>query len=231
MAVAPQQKAAPLRRLVQSKGAVLLVVLIAIWIGLPFVPEETGLQFGWVYRVFFTVMALLAGLFFWFLGRERIRTPERPASVIVSVAAVYLVTVGLLVAVGVVYPQFSVPKTEKAPAQETKAAERGRELFSNPTVGCFRCHAIAGQGGIRGPDLTQVASRAGSRVSGLTARDYLFEKLRAGSSYDFKVPKYAPIMPPYQALVSEDQLEDLVAYLTTLTGTPTDEVEDGEVGD
>jgi len=231
VAVAPQQKAPSLRRLIRSKGAVLLVVLVAIWVGLPFVPEETGLQFGWVYRVFFTVMALLAGLFFWFLGRERIRTPERPASVVGSVAAVYLVTVGLLVAVGVVYPQFSPPKAEKAPAQKEQAADRGRELFSNPTVGCFRCHSIAGQGGIRGPDLTQVASRAGGRVPGLTARDYLFEKLKAGSAYDFKIPKYAPIMPRYKALVSEEQLEDLVAYLTTLTGRPTDEVEDGEVGD
>ena len=231
MAVEPQQKAPALRRLIRSKGAVLLVVLVAIWVALPFVPEETGLQFGWVYRVFFTVMALLVGLFFWFLGRESIRTPERPASVAASVAAVFVVTVGLLVAVGVLYPQFPVPQAKKSPAQQQQAAERGRELFLSPSVGCFRCHAIAGKGGTRGPDLTQVASTASGRVAGLKARDYLLEKLKAGSTYDVKVPKYAPIMPRFEALVSQQQLQDLVAYLMTLKGAPAEEVEDGESGD
>lgn len=232
MAVAPTERAPVPSRLSRGKGAALLVlVLVVIWVALPFVPEGAGLRFGWVYQVFFTVMALLAGLFFWFLGRDRIRTPERPASVAGSVAAVYLVTVGLLVTVGVIYPQFPVPEAETAPAPEEQGAERGRKLFSNPAVGCFRCHAIAGKGGTRGPDLTQIASRAGSRVPGLTASEYLFAKLGAGSTYDFKVPKYAPMMPPYKALVSGEQLEDLVAYLATLTGSPAGETEDGEVGD
>lgn len=217
MGTKPQ--AAPLlRRKARSRAGILLAVLLVVWGALPFVPEETGLQFGWVYQVFFTVMALLVALFFWFLGRERIRTPERPASVLGSIAGVFLVTVGLLVVAGIVYPQFPVPRAKKATGQPVQAAERGRELFTSPSVGCFRCHRIAGKGGIRGPDLTQVASRAGGRVSGLTAGEYLLEKLRAGSTYRFKVPKYAPMMPPFKALVSRQQIDDLVAYLMTLRG-------------
>lgn len=217
MGTKPQ--AAPLlRRKARSRAGILLAVLLVVWGALPFVPEETGLQFGWVYQVFFTVMALLVALFFWFLGREEIHTPERPASVVGSIAGVFLVTVVLLVVAGIVYPQFPVPQTKRATGQPEQAAERGRELFTSPSVGCFRCHRIAGKGGVRGPDLTQVASRAGGRVSGLTAREYLLEKLRAGSTYQFKVPKYAPMMPPFKLLVSRQQIDDLVAYLVTLRG-------------
>lgn len=228
--VAKPEAAPVLIRAIRSRSAALLVVLLVIWLALPYVPEETGFQFGWVYRVFFTVMAALTAVFFWFLGRERIRTPERPAAVVGSVAAVFLVTVGLAVTAGVVYPQFPVPQAKKAPVQQ-QAAERGRELFVSPSVGCFRCHRIAGKGGIRGPDLTSIASTAEGRVPGLTAREYLLEKLRAGSTYDFKVPKYAPMMPPYKALVSQAEIEDLVAYLTTLRKAPATEVEDGEPAD
>jgi len=225
-------RAAPpvLLRALRSRGTVLIVVLLVIWLALPFLPEETGLQFGWVYQVFFTTMAVLAALFFRFLGRERIRAPGSPAAVVGSVAGVFLVTVGLLVLAGVVYPQFPVPQTKKAPAQQSEAAARGRELFLSPSVGCFRCHAIAGKGGIRGPDLTEIAARAGGRVPGLTARDYLLEKLRAGSTYAYKVPKYAPMMPPFKALIPEEQIEDIVAYLMTLKGARVGEVEDAEPG-
>ena len=230
MAVTPQSAPLVLLRALRSRVTVLIVVLLMVWLALPFVPDETGLRFGWVYQVFFSVLAILAVVFFWFLGKERIGRPERPATVIARVAAVYLVTVGLLVVAGVVYPQFPIPQAKKTPAQGGQAAERGRELFLNPSVGCFRCHAIAGQGGIRGPDLTTIASRAAARVRGLTAREYLLEKVRAGSTFDFKVPKYAPMMPTFKALVSEEEIEDLVAYLMTLKGASTDEVEGSEPG-
>lgn len=45
-------------------------LLIVIWVGLPLVPEATGLKFGMVYRIFFTVMLGLAVSFFWLLGRK-----------------------------------------------------------------------------------------------------------------------------------------------------------------
>lgn len=220
-------------RAARVRFVVLLAVLAVVWGALPLVPESTGLRFGWVYQVFFTVMALLAQLFFWFLGLERIRMPERPAAVVGSVAGVFLVTVVLLVGAGVIYPQFPVPQPKRASAGEgQQAAERGRELFTSPSVGCFRCHRIAGKGGVRGPDLTQVATTAGGRVEGLTAKEYLLAKVRAGSTYDFRVPRYAPMMPAFKALVAPQQIDDLVAYLLTLgAGAPEEEVEDSESAD
>jgi mono/diheme cytochrome c family protein len=152
-----------------------------------------------------------------------------------SLAAAVLVTVGLLVAAGVVYPQFSPPPAPKAAADDAAdAADRGRELFLSPSIGCFRCHRIAGQGGIRGPDLTDVAGRAGGRVPELAAGKYLLEKIKAGSAYRYQVPKYAPMMPPFRALAKEKQLADIVAYLLALkpsTAPGGDTNGDGPVGD
>ena len=201
-------------RALRGTPGVLVGLLILIWAVLPFVPEGTGLQFGWVYQVFFTAMTLLGVLFFWFLGKDRITAPRSTAAVLTSAGAVVLMTVVLLVVAGVVYPQFNVPRAPKTATQ--KAAGRGRELFLSSSIGCFRCHAIAGKGGIRGPDLTHVASRAGGRVPGLTAEQYLAAKVKAGSTYEFRVPKYAPMMPPFRLLATEKQLDDIVAYLRTL---------------
>lgn len=201
-------------RWLTGRPGILAGLLLLIWVALPLLPEETGLRFGMGYRVFFTAMALLGVLFFWFLGKEGIPVPRRPAAVLTSLTGIYLLTVGLLVAAGVVYPQFELPRPAEEIALDAQA--RGKELFWSPNVGCFRCHAVGGTGGTRGPDLTNVALRAGERVPGLTAEQYLQEKVTAGMTYRFNVPEYAPMMPPFGQLLSEDQIKDLVAYLLSL---------------
>lgn len=195
---------------------VFLVLLLLIWVGLPLVPEGTGLRFGMGYQVFFTTMTLLGALFFWFLSMERIPQPRGSMGVVASLTAVYLVTIGILVVVGVIYPQFSLPSSAQGTEQD--AAKRGKVLFWSETgkAGCFRCHAIAGRGGTRGPDLTSVALMAGDRVAGLAADQYLLEKVRAGMTYRFNVPEYTPMMPPFGQFMSEEEIKDLVAYLLTL---------------
>ncbi|MFQ6030296.1 MAG: c-type cytochrome [Dehalococcoidia bacterium] len=186
-------------------------VMLIIWVGLPLVPEQIGLRFGMGYKVFFTAMVLLSALLFWFLRKDRISHPQSTAGVLVSLAAVFLLTVGLLVTAGVVYPQFELPRPPEAAAQE--AAERGEEIFWSGSAGCFRCHAISGTGGTRGPDLTQVASRAGQRVPDLSAKQYLLEKIGVGGAYQFTVPEYVPMMPQFEKTLTAEQLQDLVAFL------------------
>lgn len=200
-------------RLAGAPG-VFLGLLVLIWVGLPLVPEETGLRFGLGYLIFFTIMVLLGALFFWFLGKEHIPQPKSPWTVFLSLAAVYIVSVSSLVAVGHIYPQFERPRPPGATLKE--AVERGKELFTRDNVGCYRCHAVSGVGGIRGPDLTRVASRAGSRVAGRPADQYLREKISAGLTYSFRVPEYDPIMPPFRQALTRDQIEDLVAFLLSL---------------
>ena len=194
---------------------VALALLFLIWVALPLVPAESGLMFGQAFQTFFSVCLVLSGLFFWLLKQERLPAPSSAAGVLASVAGVYLVTVGLLVALGAAAPQFALPR----PATEgalVGAAKRGEALFTKADVGCFLCHSIAGRGGTRGPDLTQIGARAGSRVPGLAPESYLEEKVRAGSTYQFKVPDYVPIMPAFGQTLSDDQVADLVEYLLAL---------------
>jgi mono/diheme cytochrome c family protein len=93
------------------------------------------------------------------------------------------------------------------------AVARGEALFWTTIPGCFQCHTIDGRGGTRAPDLTEVASRAAERVGGLTAEGYMREKIKAGLSYEYQVPDFAPIMPPFETVLTDEQIDDLIAYL------------------
>ncbi len=82
--------------------------------------------------------------------------------------------------------------------------------------GCVACHTIAGvEGAIGqiGPELTNVASQAGSRVPGLSAEQYLRQSVLEPAS--FVVDGFAPLMTP--GLVAEGpDLDALIEYLLTL---------------
>jgi cytochrome c oxidase cbb3-type subunit 3 len=52
----------------------------------------------------------------------------------------------------------SLGTAEVVPLKGDRA--RGQELFAK--AGCVQCHSIAGQGGVKGPDLTSVGSRRGA---------------------------------------------------------------------
>ncbi|TAK21844.1 MAG: c-type cytochrome [Chloroflexota bacterium] len=200
------------RRMLRGLPRIALALLGVIWVVLPLVPEETGLRFGMAFRVFFTAALVLGAGFFWLLGRERLPIPRSTAGVLGSIALVYVATVGFLVAVATVSPQFGLPEaTEDGAAND--AVTRGKALFWRNESACFQCHAIGGRGGTRGPELTDVGARAGARVPGLVAEAYLAEKIKQGMLHRYKVPEYVPMMPPFGQIFSDEQVEDLVAYL------------------
>lgn len=208
------------RRTLSPKGlrgtpGVLLALLLIIWVGLPLVPETTGLRFGVGYQAYFTVMLTLGGLFFWLLGADRIPSPRSAFGVTATLAAVLLVTIGALVGAGMAYPQFDLPD-QPSTDEVSSAPERGEALYLSQQIGCFRCHAVSGVGGTRGPDLTHVASRAGTRVAGLSAEQYLMVKVGAGAAFEYNVPEYVPMMPSFDKLMDEEELNDVVQYLLTL---------------
>ncbi|MBI4537447.1 MAG: cytochrome c [candidate division NC10 bacterium] len=82
----------------------------------------------------------------------------------------------------------------------TVSAEGGRRVYE--TQGCSACHAIAGQGGAAGPDLSRVGRTRDAAWLARFTRDP--EAVKPGSA-----------MPPYKEL-SEAELQAIAAYLGSL---------------
>jgi len=99
-------------------------------------------------------------------------------------------------------------------------AAAGEALFRQTTIGsapgCSVCHSTEpNQAGV-GPSLAGVASRAGQRVSGQSAEDYLRQSILNPNAYI--VQGYAPngMYQDFAKVLTDKQVNDLVAYLLTL---------------
>ncbi len=101
----------------------------------------------------------------------------------------------------------------------------GEKIFAE--LGCSTCHRSDGQG--RGPNLQGVFGRPVALEDGRTVtadENYLRECILDPGAK--RVKGFQPIMPTFQGLVSEEQLNALVAYVKSLsqpgqsgaTGTP-----------
>ena len=102
--------------------------------------------------------------------------------------------------------------TDGTPTAEapTPTAERGALLFA--VKGCIGCHMHAAFPGARmqvGPDLTGLASRAGSSVAGLDATGYVRQSLREPGAY--RASSGYAVMPDLG--LSDEQVESLTAFL------------------
>lgn len=192
--------------------AIVIALVAAIWLVPLFLSVESGLRFGWPYRVFFTLIVLFGGSLFHLLRTQAMSPLKSTARAFGSVALVFFVSIGLIVLLANLAPQFAFEGSSAAVAATPQ--ERGKALFNDPKVGCFLCHAVGGSGGTRGPDLSHVAVVAGKRRSGMSVEDYLRESVLNPSVY--VVPSYDNIMPPVARNLSPEALEDLLTYLLSL---------------
>lgn len=101
----------------------------------------------------------------------------------------------------------AAPTPTQAPSGPDPAA--GQVAFA---TNCAACHNIDDQM-LVGPGLGGVATKAGNRVPGQSADDYLLNSIK--NPGDFLVDGYSPIMPAFPQLSASD-LDNLVAYLKTL---------------
>jgi nitric oxide reductase subunit C len=93
--------------------------------------------------------------------------------------------------------------------------ERGRALFSRAPANCATCHSIEPDVVNVGPSLAGIATRAASRISGLSAEEYIRNSMVNPS--DYVVEGFPDVMAKNLALVlSSQDIADLVAYLMTL---------------
>jgi len=100
--------------------------------------------------------------------------------------------------------------TVQAAAAEDSAlgSVEGETVFL--TKGCTGCHSRAGVSeGFVGPDLTALADRAGDRVEGLSAEDYVRQSVLDPRAY--VVGGYDPLMPVLP--VDTQELDALVEFL------------------
>jgi cytochrome c oxidase subunit II len=92
----------------------------------------------------------------------------------------------------------------------------GEKVFAE--LGCATCHRSDVQG--RGPNLEGVFGKPVELADGRTItadEDYLRQSILDPGAR--RIKGYQPIMPTFQGLVSEDQLNSLVAYIKSISET------------
>lgn len=158
-----------------------------------------------------TLLVLLL-LFLPFYDRNPERNPRhRPFALTAGSALVVLVllltVLGLLshpltgAAAAGPAPEPTTTTPPGKPAGVPAAVAKGQGLYQ--AQGCAACHKIAGQGGAVGPDLSDEGAKGRSAA-------WLIAQIR-----DPKAHNPASIMPANSSL-SQDQLQDLAAYLLSL---------------
>jgi mono/diheme cytochrome c family protein len=109
------------------------------------------------------------------------------------------------------------PATSSAPVSDAAA---GAALFKQTTIdsapGCSVCHSTEPNQDSVGPSLAGVANRAGQRVPGQSAETYLRNSILTPNA-DI-VPNYTTdgMYQNFSKVLTDTQVNDLVAYLLTL---------------
>ena len=106
-----------------------------------------------------------------------------------------------------------------APAAGAGDADAGKALFAQTVVGslpgCVTCHSLAAGETLVGPSLAGIGARAGSTVSGQSADQYIRTSILDPNAH--VADGFAQgIMQSFKDVLSEQQVNDLVAYLLTL---------------
>ncbi len=105
------------------------------------------------------------------------------------------------------------------PEPTLSPAAVGEQIFRNGVDGapaCISCHSLDPSQNTPAPSLVGLADRAGSRVPGLSAEDYVRQSIMTPNAY--VVPSYGAglMFQNYANVLTTDQINDLIAYVLTL---------------
>jgi hypothetical protein len=139
------------------------------------------------------------------------------------IAGLVLVTTAFYTYVGQLVPQKEVlPPQETILRADLTTADMvtvGRQIMEGKGL-CMTCHTIGRSGALRFPDLDGVASRAATRVPGLTDVEYFAQSLYAPDT--FIVPGFNPGMPVINKPpigLTDQEILCVIAALQSLGGT------------
>ncbi len=97
----------------------------------------------------------------------------------------------------------------------------GEELFALKAIGgsagCVTCHSLTPDHVLVGPSLAGVADRAGGRVEGMNADQYLRRSIVAPADYVVGTFDADKMPSNYADILSDEQLDALVSYLKAAT--------------
>jgi len=96
----------------------------------------------------------------------------------------------------------------------------GQEIFEQrilgPNPGCITCHSFDPDTTLVGPSIAGVATRAESRVSGQTARDYLRESILEPSAFVVEGFDDGKMPADWDEVLTAAEVEAVVGYLLGL---------------
>jgi Cytochrome c len=143
----------------------------------------------------------------------------------VRIAALVVLSTAFYGYVGQMVPQNEVhPPAEvviRADLSTAEMVEVGRGIAEGKGL-CRTCHTIGQTGALRFPDLDGVATRAETRVPGLSDVEYFAQSLYEPDR--FIVPGFNPGMPPINRPpigLTDQEILCVIAYLQSLGGTPS----------
>ena len=151
-------------------------------------------------------LILIAALFLVpFVSNRGERAPSRRPVAVLAVIVIYT-ALGVLTYQGVTSPWSPEltawsgdPVPERLVRNSTPLRLQGAALFQSKN--CRNCHALAGTGGRRGPDLTTV----GTRLTG----DQLIDQISNGTPGGGNMPAYGKQISPAEMTALVEFLEDL----------------------
>ncbi|GAB4579745.1 MAG: hypothetical protein Fur0022_24840 [Anaerolineales bacterium] len=99
-------------------------------------------------------------------------------------------------------------------------AKAGEALFNQLTIdvqpGCVTCHSLTPDTVIVGPSLAGVGTRAATRVSGLSAEDYIRQSILEPDAYVVEGFQPGVMVQVWEETLTPEQVDNLTAYLLTL---------------
>jgi mono/diheme cytochrome c family protein len=111
-------------------------------------------------------------------------------------------------------PATPTPLPADEPAGDASVGEIIFHEGNGSAPACINCHAAEPGPFALGPVMTGISARAGSRIEGMTAEEYLHQSIVQPG--EFVVTGFRPVMPPtYGENLTEQDIADIIAYLMT----------------